>query len=118
MFWKGDTYMVKTKIGKGLSNNLQEAVNEATKDFVDPKLIIYNTSKGRFEEFSKLLHNKFPNSVIVGASTYKEISKDGLTNGALLAMSFEGGIECVADVIEEIDKYPVKYIQTSTEFSQ
>ena len=103
--------MVKTKVGRGISNNLQEAVNEATKDFVNPKLIIYNTSKGRFEEISKLLYNKFPNSIVVGASTYKEICKDGITNGALLAMSFEGGIECVANVIEEIDKYPVKYIQ-------
>ena len=109
--------MVKTKVGRGISNNLQEAVNEATKDFVNPKLIIYNTSKGKFEEISKLLYNKFPNSIVVGASTYKEICKDGFTNGALLAMSFEGGIECVANVIEEIDKYPVKYIQTSTEFN-
>lgn len=103
--------MVKTKIGRGISNNIQEALDEATKDFVNPKLIIYNTSKGRFEEFSKLLYNKFPECIIIGASTYKEICKDGLTNGALLAISFEGGIECVADVIEEIDKYPVKYIQ-------
>ncbi|AKN30909.1 hypothetical protein Ccar_08665 [Clostridium carboxidivorans P7] len=103
--------MVKTKVGRGMSDDLEIALDEATKDFVNPKLIIYYTSKSRFEQFSKLLYNKFPNSVVIGSSAYKEIYKYGLTNGALLAMSFEEGIECFAGVIEDIDKYPVKYIQ-------
>lgn len=103
--------MVKTKIGRGMSSDLEAALAEATKDFSNPKLIIYYTSKGRFEEFSKLLYNKFPNCLLIGSSAYKEICKEGLTNGALLAMSFEEGIECFGGVIEEIDKYPVKYIQ-------
>lgn len=103
--------MVKTKIGRGMSSDLEAALAEATKDFSNPKLIIYYTSKGRFEEFSKLLYNKFPNCLLMGSSAYKEICKEGLTNGALLAMSFEEGIECFGGVIEEIDKYPVKYIQ-------
>ncbi|AZV58273.1 FIST N-terminal domain-containing protein [Clostridium sp. AWRP] len=103
--------MIKTKIGRGKSNNLQSALEEATQDFVTPKLIVYYTSKGRFEQFSKLLHDKFPNSILIGSSAYREICRYGLTNGALLAMSFEDGIECFAGVIEDIDKYPVKYIQ-------
>ena len=103
--------MIKTKVGRGMSNNLQSALEEATQDFVNPKLIVYYTSKSRFEQFSKLLHDKFPNSIVIGASAYKEICRYGLTNGALLAMSFEDGIECFAGVIEDIDKYPVKYIQ-------
>lgn len=103
--------MIKTKVGRGISNNLQTALDDATKDFINPKLIIYYTSKDRFKEFSKLLYNKFPNAIVIGCSAYKEICKYGLTNGALLAMSFEDGIECFADVISDIDKYPVKYIQ-------
>jgi hypothetical protein len=103
--------MVKTKVGRGMSSNCQAALEEATKDFSNPKLIIYYTSKGRFEEFSKLLFEKFPEAIIIGSSAYKEISKYGLTNGALLTMSFEDGIECYADVIGDIDKYPVKHIQ-------
>ncbi|WPC39410.1 FIST N-terminal domain-containing protein [Clostridium sp. JS66] len=103
--------MVKTKVGRGMSDDLEIALDEATKDFVNPKLIIYYTSKSRFEQFSKLLYNKFPNYVIIGIYVYEEICKYGLTNGALLAMSFEEGIECFAGVIEDIDKYPVKYIQ-------
>lgn len=78
--------MVKTKIGRGKSSDLEQALAEATKDFINPKLIIYYTSKSRFEEFSKLLYNKFPNSLLIGSSAYKEICKEGLTNGALLAM--------------------------------
>lgn len=103
--------MVKTKIGRGISDNLEAALAEATKDFINPQLIIYYTSKDRFESFSKLLHDKFPSAVLIGSSAYREICKDGLTNGALLAMSFEDGIECFGGVIEDIDKYPVKYIQ-------
>lgn len=103
--------MVKTKIGRGMSNKLETALAEATKDFMHPKLIIYYTSKDRFEEFSKLLYNKFPNSILIGSSAYKEICKEGLTSGALLAMSFEEGIECFGGVLEDIDKYPIKYIQ-------
>lgn len=103
--------MVKTKVGRGFSDNLESAMEEATKDFVKPKLILYYTSKKRFESFSKLLSEKFHDCIIIGCSAYKEICKYGLTNGALLAMSFEDGIECYASVIKDIDKYPIKYIQ-------
>lgn len=103
--------MVKTKIGRGMSEDLETSLQEAIKEFVNPKLIIYYTSKDKFTEFSKRLHDKFPNAVLIGASAYKEICKEGLTSGALLAMSFEDGIECFGGVIEDIDKYPVKYIQ-------
>jgi len=103
--------MLNPKIGRGFSDNFETALNEATKEFVNPKLIIYFTSKGKFETFSKLLMKRFTNSIIIGCSAYKEICKDGLTNGALLVAGFEDGIECSANVIGDIDKYPVKYIQ-------
>lgn len=103
--------MINAKVGRGTSDDLRVSLEEATKDFINPKLIIYYTSKGKFKEFSELLYEKFPNAVIIGASAYKEICKDGLTNGALLAMSYEDGIECYAGVMEDIEKYPVKHIQ-------
>lgn len=103
--------MIDVNIGRGTSSNLEMALEEATKDFVNPKLIIYYTSKKNFQVFSKLLHEKYSDCIIIGCSAYKEICKHGLTNGALLAMAFESGIECYANIIEDIDKYPIKYIE-------
>ncbi|MFL0253182.1 FIST signal transduction protein [Clostridium neuense] len=103
--------MLKPKIGRGISKDFETALNEATKEFINPKLIIYYTSKSNFETFSRLLMKRFSKSIIIGCSAYKEICKDGLTNGALLVAGFEDGIECSAGVIGDIDKYPVKYIQ-------
>ncbi|PRR83670.1 FIST signal transduction protein [Clostridium luticellarii] len=102
--------MIDVKVGRGFSDNLEEAFEEATKDFIKPKLLIYYTSEDRFKPFSKMLQKKFNNCIIIGNSAHREICKYGFTSGALLVMDFEDGIECHAGIIKNVNKYPIKYV--------
>jgi len=98
------------KVGKSSNNNLKEAVSEATAGLNSPKLILFFTDINNFEEYTALLKEKFTTSIIIGASTYAGFCKDGAYKNSLLIMGIEDGIECYADVLEEVNRYPIKYV--------
>lgn len=102
------------KVGKSSNNDLKEAIAEATKEFDSPKLILYFADIDHFEEYSPLLQEKFCNSIVMGASTYAGFCKDGAYKNSLLVWGIEEGIECYADVLEEVDRYPLKYVDRIT----
>lgn len=62
-----------------------------------------------FDEYTKLMHEKFPESICMGATTIAAFSKNGADKQGLKAMAFESGVTCAADVLEDVDKYPIKY---------
>ncbi|MDF2614133.1 MAG: hypothetical protein K0S71_1919 [Clostridia bacterium] len=98
------------KIGKSSKSDLQQAVSEATAEFISPKLILFFSDVEHFEKYSEAIKNKFSHSIIIGSSSFAGFCKDGAYKSALLAMGIEEGIECYADVLEEVDRYPLKYI--------
>ncbi len=98
------------KIGKSSNLNLEEAVSEATASFQSPKLILFFADIDYFEGFTALISKKFNNSIVLGSSTYAGFCKDGAFKNSLLVMGFEAGIECYGNVLEEVDRYPLKYV--------
>lgn len=98
-------------IGSSRNRNPEQCVNEVTARFKNPKLIIFFSPVEGFEEYTTLIHNRFPNSICMGATTIAAFSKDGADKQGMKAMSFESGITCAADVIEDVDKYPIKYVE-------
>jgi hypothetical protein len=98
-------------IGRSTSSNPELCVNEATAHFRNPKLIVFFSQVDSFDKHTELIYAKFPNSVCIGSTTIAAFSKDGADKTGLKAVAFEDGISCEADVLEEVDKYPIRYVE-------
>ncbi|HWR40912.1 MAG TPA: FIST N-terminal domain-containing protein [Patescibacteria group bacterium] len=102
---------MKYKIGKSSCKDALKAIQEATVGLQTPKLIWFTSGVPEFAEYSKVMKAAFPNSIIIGTTTYAAFCKDGAFKDTLLVMGIEDGIECYGDVLEEVDKYPLKYVE-------
>ncbi|GFP76192.1 FIST signal transduction protein [Clostridium fungisolvens] len=103
------------KVGKSSKNNLDEAVLESISGLKSPKLILFFSGVEHFEEFSKKISDRFKDSIIIGSTTFAGFCKEGAYKDSLLVMGIEDGIECYADILEEVDRYPLKYVDRVTQ---
>src|SRR5476651_2605051 len=94
------------KVGKSSKSDLKEAISEATIGLKAPKLILFFSDVKHFEVYAEEIKDKFKNSIILGSTTFAGFCRDGAYKDTLLVMGIEDGIECYADVLEEVDKYP------------
>lgn len=101
---------MRYKIGRSSSSDFDEAVSEAAKGLTEPKLIIFFSDVGRFERYTEKIRAKFKNSIILGSTTYAGFCKEGAFKDTLMILGIEDGIECYANVLDEVDKYPLKYV--------
>ena len=103
------------KIGKSSKSDVNEAISESVAGLISPKLILFFSDAKRFEEYTKKIMDKFKNSIILGSTTFAGFCKDGAYKDSLLVLGIENGIECYADVLEEVNKYPLKYVDRVTD---
>lgn len=102
--------MLKYHIGRSNSKNPEEAVREAAGDLKSAKLILFFSGVPLFEEYAKAVKDRFPDAISLGATTYTGLIKEGEFKDSLVMVIIEDGIECSGGVLEDIDKYPIKYI--------
>ena len=98
------------KVGKSSNKDLREAVREATREIQSPKLLLFFADVEHFEEYTALINEEYPDTIVMGSTTYAGFCMDGAYKDSLLVMGIEDGIECFADVLEEVDRYPLKYV--------
>ena len=98
------------KIGKSSNKDAVLAIQEATVGLKTPKLIWFTAGVDSFISYTKQLKQTFPNSIIVGVTTFAAFCKEGSFKDTLLVLGIEDDIECYADVLEEVDTYPLKYV--------
>lgn len=98
-------------VGIGKSSDAAKSVQEATAKFRNPKLILFFSPVENFEQYTVLFHEKFPNSISIGVTSIAMFSKDGADKKTLKALGIENGIRCSAGVLEDVDKYPIKYAE-------
>ncbi|WP_167956952.1 FIST signal transduction protein [Anaerosporobacter faecicola] len=101
---------MKYYIGRSSNTNVTEAVKEATQNLTKPKLIFFFCGVSHFSEYTKEFYNLFPASITIGSTTIVELCKEGAFKDQLLVLGIEDGIECSADLLEDVDRYPVKYV--------
>jgi hypothetical protein len=73
----GGSYM-EYIVGKSGKDNALEAVSEACKGLSNPKLILFSSEVRRFADLTKEMRNAFPNSLIIGTTTYVGLSGEGV----------------------------------------
>lgn len=94
-------------VGKSEKNSIGEGIEEATRKFNNPKLIIFSSDIKNFEEYTTQLYLKFPKATVIGTSTYVSLCKDGAYHKGIVATGIEDGIECYGNVLENISQYPL-----------
>ena len=99
------------KIGMGKGTNPEKCVQEATAGFRKPKLILFFSGVEYFDTYTELMHRKFPDSICMGATSIAMFSNTGAEKDVLKAVGIESGIQCSADVLEDVDKYPIRYVE-------
>lgn len=102
--------MMNYKIARGFSTDIDTAIQEATSELRDPKLILFFSGVDEFSEYASRIKNKFPNAITMGATTFAAFCKEGAYKDTLMVLGFEAGIRCEASLLEEVDKYPLKYV--------
>ncbi len=98
------------KIGKSSQKDSRQAVSEAAAGLINPKLVLFFSGVDGFEDYTREMKLTFPDSIIMGATTFAGFCKEGAYKETLMVLGIEDGIECYGDVLEEVDKYPLKYV--------
>ena len=96
-------------VGHSYLENVDEALAEATKNFKTPSFVFYFTPLKKFKEVTKKIVKIFPNAICVGTSSHYVYSRSGLKRNVISCFGFKDVLEAVADIILEIDRYPLKY---------
>lgn len=99
------------KIARSSQSNVQTAIKEATAELISPQLILFFSGVDDFPEIAKEIKNKYPDSITMGSTTFAAFCKEGAFKDTLLVLGIEDGIRCEANVLEEADKYPLKYVE-------
>lgn len=94
----------------GKSNNAVTAVESATKQITNPTLIVFVSSYEHFEEATRLLHEKYPSTQIIGMTGYAYSKNEAVTE-YVGVWAINSGIEVKCDVINDLDRFPMKYIR-------
>ncbi|MDF2564497.1 MAG: hypothetical protein K0Q53_892 [Massilibacillus sp.] len=102
---------MKYKIGRSSNKDTMQAIQETTAGLEAPKLLWFTSGVHDFAMYTEAMKATFPSSIIVGVTTFAAFCKDGAFKDTLLVLGIEDGIECCADVLEEVDKYPLKYVE-------
>lgn len=98
-------------VGQSSRPQVSACVEEVTKQFSNPNIILYFSPANQFEEYTRLLHEKFPDSICMGASVIVGITGNGAIKQGLTAMALCDGIKASAGVLADADTYPIKYVQ-------
>lgn len=102
---------MNVKIAKSKNADINIAIQEATSELTNPQLILFFTGVDDFKDYAREIKLKFPKAITMGATTFAAFCKDGAFKDTLMVLGFEDGIRCEANVLEEVDKYALKYVE-------
>lgn len=86
---------------------INDLENQVGKD--EPKLVVYYSDVENFVFYTEKLHEKYPNTQIIGSTTYMSLSSKGRGDLGFSVMAVMYGIEVSTGEILEISKCPIKY---------
>lgn len=95
------------------SSNQDEALFEVLSQIeskgVKPKLIIVFSEQDMFGYCVKKISEAYPNTVIIGATTYVSFCSEGYSHSGLSVMAIDGEIECSYGLLFDVSSYPAVY---------
>lgn len=97
------------------NSNIKVAIDEATANIKDAKLILCFSAKHKLNEALALLSEKYTSVPILGVSTACNLNNTTHCEDSVEVMAFIDNVDVICGVIENISSAPVKYIKTLEE---
>ncbi|MCR4788791.1 MAG: hypothetical protein K5888_09395 [Lachnospiraceae bacterium] len=85
-----------------------EKINEEAEGRV-PILIVFFSSNVQFYYHASKLHEVFPQTTVIGSSSYICLSSEGYGPDGLVALAVFDGIDCSAGFIGDVTTYPMQH---------
>lgn len=102
------------KIGRSKNSNPKTAVEDAASQLQNPKLILFFSGVDQFAEYAREIKERFPQAISMGSTTFAAFCREGAFKETLMIIGFEDGIRCEAGLLQEVDKYSLKYVDQVT----
>ena len=99
------------KIARSNNTDINKAIEEATSQLKNPTLILFFSGVDEFEQYAGEIKKKYPDAITMGATTFAAFCKEGSYKDTLMVLGFEDGIRCEARLLEDVDKYALKYYE-------
>lgn len=94
-------------MGHSTAEAVKAAVDEACRTFPDqPGMILFYSDGERFPAFSGELHQRYPRTVVLGASTHSSFSPEGFCLRGINAVAMTGNLRVSPGLIREISRNP------------
>lgn len=90
--------------------DIESAIIEIVSNFKKPKFVLFFAPLAVFEKATSFFQKYLPGCTTIGTNTYYTYTSLKVISNAISAVSFEDGISVSAGIVEEINKYPSKYI--------
>ena len=98
-----------TQIGQTLSfDDVYERIMENGEK---PLLIVFASDYDNFSLYAGLFGDRFPDTQVIGMSSFTSSSSEGLGQQALSALAVFGGIECAGGVLRDAGRCPILHKQ-------
>ncbi len=99
------------KIARSNNADIHNAIEEATTGLNNPQLILFFSGVDEFPQYAREIKKRFPDAITMGATTFAAFCKEGAYKDTLMVLGFEDGIRCEASLLEDVDKYALKYYE-------
>lgn len=110
--WKmeGGRWKMDYKIGRSAAKPVQSAVDSACQGMTEPKFVWFTTTVDAFRETTEKMRQRFPRSIVMGTTSIAAFSHEGIFHDTLEVLAIQSGVQCVANVVEETNHCPLKYV--------
>lgn len=105
-----DRFCVVYSSGDEPENSFGEVSAVIDSDGRKPLLIVFFARTTFFREYSVMLHEKYPDTEVIGSATPYVFGSDGAGTDGIYCLAVYDGIECAGGAIPEASKYPMKYV--------
>lgn len=79
-----------------------------------PQAIIYFSDFENFEFYSETLHEKYPDTEVIGSTTYVNFTNDGISHYGISVLAIFSGIECSTGVLHDVSTFPMRHVSQIT----
>lgn len=89
---------------------VEKIISEISANQATPKAIIYFSDFENFEFYSEALHEKYPDTELIGSTTYINFTNTGTEHFGISVLAIFAGIECSTGVLHDISTFPLRHI--------
>ncbi len=98
---------------RGQTYSFDDVYEKLSGNGAEPLFIVFSSDFDNFMQYTDLFREKFPESQVIGTTSFFNYTADGGTELGLSALAVYSGIECAGGVLEEAGRCPILHISAA-----